>query len=61
LYPKVYKKDTINKIMPKKSHRIELDSNEREILEELKDFFNIKTTNGVLRHLIKISNQKYLK
>jgi len=47
--------------MQKKSHRIEFDEIEQKILEELKYFFNLNTKNAVLRHLIKLSKNKYLK
>jgi hypothetical protein len=34
---------------------------EEETLQELMQFFNIKTETGVLRHLIKIAKKDYLK
>ena len=46
--------------MDKKSLRIELDENEREILIKLKKIFNENTNNAVLRKIINLARDKYL-
>jgi len=44
----------------KMNANIILCEDERKILDKLKKIFNLKTRNGVLRHLIQISKEKYL-
>lgn len=46
--------------MDKKSTRIELTKEEREIIDKLKIEFDKGSRNAVLRHLIKLAKIKYL-
>lgn len=55
-----------NNVKPKKkddvkSTRINFDRLTREDLDELKIFFNLGSRNAVIRHLIKLAKEKYLK